>query len=189
MFGVSNILYFEKLFKYAIIKQNMRGVSSKKIILVLIFVISGIVGFALAYFAFDYLTKGKQAIIPLSFPSSSPPPSVPLAAKPMEQTPRSTQVVSESGQPQLSKEPMEKEIVAQETAIQKQPVEIKQAPQKEIPTLILNGIFYSQGNNIALINNRIVKEGDLILGLRVTKIYHNKVELDADGQKVTLIIK
>jgi len=61
--------------------------------------------------------------------------------------------------------------------------------KKEIPVLTLGGIFSSQKGSLALINDRIVKEGDSILGVKVIRIYSNKVDMDADGEKVTLRIK
>jgi len=66
----------------------------------------------------------------------------------------------------------------------------KKAPLKEVkkeaPELVLNGIFFSGQDGYALINNQIVREGDSIEGLKVTKISADTVELDNQGERVTL---
>lgn len=52
--------------------------------------------------------------------------------------------------------------------------------------LILNGVFFSEDEGYALINNQIVKEGDLISGATVKQITLDEVELEAGGQPVKL---
>jgi len=52
--------------------------------------------------------------------------------------------------------------------------------------LVLNGIFFSEGQGYALINNQIVKESDVIDGAKVLKITSDAVELDSSGTKITL---
>jgi type II secretory pathway component PulC len=52
--------------------------------------------------------------------------------------------------------------------------------------LILNGVFFSQDEACALINNRVVKVGDEIEGATVRKIDADKVELEIRGSKITL---
>ncbi|MDP2941752.1 MAG: hypothetical protein Q8N85_05855 [Candidatus Omnitrophota bacterium] len=64
-----------------------------------------------------------------------------------------------------------------------------QAPPQETlpsPILVLNGIFFSQENGYALINNQIVKEGDDVDGAKVKKISMDEVELDALGSSIKL---
>lgn len=54
-------------------------------------------------------------------------------------------------------------------------------------SLILNGVFFSENEGYALINNRIVKEGEEIEGLIVTRVNLNEVELAAkDGSIIKL---
>jgi len=45
----------------------------------------------------------------------------------------------------------------------------------------LNGIFFSEDEGFALINNQIVKQGDTIEGAKILRISVNEVELDLDG--------
>ncbi len=52
--------------------------------------------------------------------------------------------------------------------------------------LVLNGIFSSQDEGYALINNQIVKEGDLIEGAKVLRIGLNEVELEFQGSPIKL---
>jgi type II secretory pathway component PulC len=52
--------------------------------------------------------------------------------------------------------------------------------------LVLNGVFFSQDEACALINNRVVKVGDEIEGATVRNIDADKVELEIRGSKITL---
>lgn len=64
-----------------------------------------------------------------------------------------------------------------------------QAPKEEKPiepTFILNGIFYSDNDGYALINNQIVRENDYVDGAKVSLITTNTVELNNAGQKIIL---
>lgn len=54
------------------------------------------------------------------------------------------------------------------------------------PSFILNGVFFSQEEGYALINNRIVKNGDLIDGAIVKGITSDEVELDSRGSTIKL---
>jgi hypothetical protein len=45
------------------------------------------------------------------------------------------------------------------------------------PAFVLNGIVISPGSNYALVNNKIVKEGDKIEGVTVVRITKDSVEL------------
>lgn len=57
---------------------------------------------------------------------------------------------------------------------------------KTPPELSLSGIFFSNDKIYALINNRIVKEGDTIEAAKVMKISKDSVELDFEGLKIRL---
>lgn len=61
--------------------------------------------------------------------------------------------------------------------------EAKKLPQD---SLVLNGIFFSEGQSYALINNRILKEGDIIDGATVTRITLDTVELESQGSIIKL---
>jgi len=54
---------------------------------------------------------------------------------------------------------------------------------------ILNGVFSAEEDCYALINNRIVKEGDMIEGVKVTKISEEGVTLEAGGSTMFLSAK
>jgi hypothetical protein len=47
----------------------------------------------------------------------------------------------------------------------------------------LRGILYSEGNSSALIGETIVREGDIIDGVKVIKINKKTVEFEKDGEK------
>lgn len=52
----------------------------------------------------------------------------------------------------------------------------------------LTGIFFSEGQGSALINNSIVSESDTIEGAKVVKITLNEVELEIAGQVTKLTL-
>jgi hypothetical protein len=66
------------------------------------------------------------------------------------------------------------------------PVEPPQKSKPETPSFILNGIFFSDNDGYALINNQIVRENDYVAGAKVGLITTNIVELDNAGQTITL---
>jgi type II secretory pathway component PulC len=55
------------------------------------------------------------------------------------------------------------------------------------PALTLNGVFFQQGQGYALINNQILKIEDTIQGAKVEEISLEKVILEFEGRKITLI--
>lgn len=60
-------------------------------------------------------------------------------------------------------------------------------PQKAVlPPLILNGVFFSGNESYALINNQIVKEGDVIAAATVVRITLEAVTLEANGSRFEL---
>ena len=61
--------------------------------------------------------------------------------------------------------------------------------KKESRELKLNGVFFSQNEGFALINNRMVKVGDLVAGAKILKIELDEVELEQDGAVVKLSTK
>ena len=58
--------------------------------------------------------------------------------------------------------------------------------QKSDTNFVLNGIFFSDNDAYALINNQIVRENDLIDGAKIVKITVRNVEIDNAGQIITL---
>lgn len=55
-------------------------------------------------------------------------------------------------------------------------VETKIEPM--IPPLMLNGVFFSNDGNYALINNEVVKQGDSVEGIKINKVNLDDVELE-----------
>jgi len=67
------------------------------------------------------------------------------------------------------------------------PVETKAEPKKELSgSFVLNGVFFSGNEGYALINNRIVKKGDIIDGATVALIALNEVDLEKEGAVIKL---
>ncbi|MFA4842324.1 MAG: hypothetical protein WC658_00610 [Candidatus Omnitrophota bacterium] len=65
---------------------------------------------------------------------------------------------------------------------------VVERPKEEPPAakFILNGIFFSQNEGYALINNQIVKSGDNVAGASVKRVDPNEVELESAGKVITL---
>jgi hypothetical protein len=59
-------------------------------------------------------------------------------------------------------------------------------PPPQPPAFTLNGIFFSQEEGFALINNQIVKNGDEVDGAKVVRIGPDEVELEAAGLAIKL---
>jgi hypothetical protein len=55
--------------------------------------------------------------------------------------------------------------------------------------LALTGILYSEDKPLAIIDGKIVKEGDIIHGVKVANIYKNEVEFEKNGMKWTQRMK
>ena len=53
-------------------------------------------------------------------------------------------------------------------------------------SFVLNGIFFSDNDGYALVNNQIVRENDYVDGAKVGLITTNTVELDNAGEIITL---
>ncbi len=57
------------------------------------------------------------------------------------------------------------------------------------PPLRVNGILSASEDNIALINDIIVREGDSILGARITSIQPNYIEVEMKGEKKVIRVR
>jgi len=83
--------------------------------------------------------------------------------------------------------------VVQQTVVPPPPPVVDQPvkpPEEKIVNevnFVLNGIFYSNNDGYALVNNQIIREGDLIDGVKVNKITEDIVELDNQGKIITLV--
>jgi len=65
----------------------------------------------------------------------------------------------------------------------------KEAPEEqaaENPSFVLNGVFSSQDGDYALVNNQIVKVGDMVGGAKVVRITSEGVQLELNGGPITL---
>jgi len=81
-------------------------------------------------------------------------------------------------------------VQTQQTALPA-PLPVKPAPlieeqKKPEVNFILNGIFFSDNDGYALVNNQITRENDSVDGAKVIKITPNSVELDNQGTIITL---
>ena len=65
---------------------------------------------------------------------------------------------------------------------------LEQVQEKSYPNLLLNGIFYDGQQYYAIINNKILKEGESIEGARLIRILSNRVELEFEGRPISLKI-
>lgn len=83
-------------------------------------------------------------------------------------------------QPQAQIEPV--------TVIAPEAIAARQEPA-EPPNFVLNGIFFSEGQGYALINNQIVRQGDLVSGATVVMITENEAELSFQGSTIKLAVE
>lgn len=60
------------------------------------------------------------------------------------------------------------------------------APSPSAPALVLQAITLQDGRPVALINDRMLREGDEIAGLRVLRIGDAEVEVEANGVRTIL---
>ena len=74
-------------------------------------------------------------------------------------------------------------IVSSPAIIARAPLEEEKPPETNF---VLNGIFFSDNDGYALVNNQIVREKDFVDGAKVSLITANKIELNNAGQIITL---
>lgn len=89
--------------------------------------------------------------------------------------------------------PIEKTVSSSQLPVA--PVVLPAAPDAVMPQVmppapkqdfVLNGIFFSDSGGYALVNNQIVKQGDSVDGAKVVKITVNSVEINWEGEIITL---
>ncbi|MDD5408958.1 MAG: hypothetical protein PHC71_02575 [Candidatus Omnitrophica bacterium] len=66
------------------------------------------------------------------------------------------------------------------------PAPLPEEQPKPEKKFVLNGIFFSDDNGYALVNNQIVKENDSVEGAKVEKITVDTVEINNEGKIITL---
>lgn len=126
-----------------------------------LFILMGVVGFGLAALLFSVLSKSSS-----KHDAPKPHPKVP--------------VVEAVG---FSEAPVEaQKKVRQESAVEKEEVLTAKSP----PSLTLSGIIFDETGSLALINGKVVKEGSLVDGVKLEKVYADKVELSFEGKKFFL---
>jgi len=54
------------------------------------------------------------------------------------------------------------------------------------PIFVLNGIYLDSGGGCALINNKVVKEGEMVGGAKVKRINTDNVQLDLSGKMIEI---
>jgi len=57
--------------------------------------------------------------------------------------------------------------------------------KSELPALTLGGIIYSETEkSVALINGKIVSEGEMVKGVKLVRVLPDKVELEFEGRRI-----
>jgi len=125
----------------------------------LLFIVGIVVfGFAAAWLVFSLLAKAR----------TGRPPATPLIPTPSAPT-----------QAAIEEVPAEKEgdIVTNLAAVTK--------AKREMPALTLGGILYSEKEgSVALIDGKVVPEGEVVKGVKVVRILPDKVELEFDDRRI-----
>lgn len=102
-------------------------------------------------------------------------------------TPSLPAKAAKAPQPAKINIPVKLPSAQQATAEEKKAAVEPEKAASEMPSsLVLNGVFFSENEGYALINNQIVKQGDSIEGATLTKIGLDEVELEINGQPFKL---
>lgn len=85
-------------------------------------------------------------------------------------------------------QPTQQQLLPQAQPQQTQPQSLPQSQEQPtvMPSLVLNGIFFTGNDGYCLINNQILKAGDEIEGVVVEKINEQEVELSNRGTTIKL---
>lgn len=83
------------------------------------------------------------------------------------------------------KQPVSLDLPAQPATLASQPVEAEPVVE-EAPQLVLNGVFFSDDGGYALVNNKIVSQGDEINGAKLIEITQEEVVFDYKGKEIRL---
>lgn len=133
--------------------------------LALYLLLAVVIGVAL-FFGWRFFSPAvKSAIAPVKEEAILPPAA----------TPPAEEAVSVKEEPAAVLEPSSSPLPAE--------------PEEEIeplPSFISSGVFFSEGEAFALVNNRIVKEGDTIEGAKVLKITLEGIMLDYNGSPIEI---
>ncbi len=55
--------------------------------------------------------------------------------------------------------------------------------------MVLNGIIYKSGGGVAIINNKIIKKGDIVSGKKLVEILKDRVILSDGDEKIELMVE
>ena len=124
-----------------------------------IFILTAIAGIFIAKFVLDTLAPKAKKETPPALKASLPGPAPVKTVKPLPEAEK------------LPQAPLPPVLVQK-----------KNPP----PAFTLSGIFYDDKLPCALIDNKIVKEGDVISGAKVIRIMPNGVKLEFEGEAFEL---
>lgn len=77
-------------------------------------------------------------------------------------------------------------VEVMQPAIPQDPAAAEPKKERPLPALALSGILFSEQGSVALINGRLIKEGSVIDGATLKKVYTDKVELVFEDKRITL---
>jgi len=151
-------------------------VSSHKPKVYLLYILAVVFVVGLAVLLFNPFTiKSKRPDPQIS------PETLPIATKqeipPFDIAPASAVSIEQPGSLNPSANP-----AVDQAALSVQP----QAQENLPPVLALSGVFISDNETYALVNNKIVRKGDIIDGAVVQKIAMDEVELEFGGKTIQL---
>jgi len=150
-------------------RDSQKGITTREAVLGTIFIL---LGFFCALYFFKHYTRPKRDI------------AASLRSLVIQPETKSVPRKQEAKKEESLEEALDISLLEEET--EPEPIEEEAVEKDVIPDLILNGIFSSETGNYALINNRIVRIGDTILGVKVKEISSENVILDAFGKEVIL---
>jgi len=137
---------------------------------VLIYILVIFLGLAGGNYAYSYFMRQPKKALPVKEKNSAQPKTALITQTP-EQTPTtSLQVIPAAAS--TAPAPLADKALS---------------PAAELPTLVLNGIYFERGIGFALINNKIVEVGDEVEGARVKEITLTGVALEFEGKTIRLI--
>ena len=124
-----------------------------------------------------FSTRSKPAPAPAA--ATAPKPTPPLAVAKVEPVPPPAPVTSPA--------PVSAPVAAPVAVVPPAVVETSAPAPKPFPNLKLQGIFFSSNNPKVIINGQTIGVGDLVEGVRVTKIRADKVVLEYNGETRELL--
>jgi len=171
----------------------------KKIILkknIVFIIIAIVIGFVGASILFKLITKTSQ----VKLAKVKEPPSIEKIAKPatepipVETSSQKREIINK--EMMIKEESLVKEVESVDSEIIQEAQEFVLEEKKAVsgpavlPDLALSGVFFDKkGESFALINGRIVKEGDLIKGAKLVQILSDRVEMEIEGFPFSVRIK